>query len=125
MWFGFTDVAIRGSGFDSYHADYVSIRAGICDVRNGVQGSVGTAAILSRSCPLWVTSGHLRLVRAKSALPPKSRGDPPDWFCLCVVDWRGQIGDTPGTLRARCPQVDTPNGYPGEGTMRKVLDLRV
>jgi hypothetical protein len=32
------------------------ITAGICDRRNGVQGSVCTAAILSCSCPLWVKS---------------------------------------------------------------------
>jgi hypothetical protein len=34
------ELAIRGSDFDNYHADYVSITAGICDRRNGVQGSV-------------------------------------------------------------------------------------
>jgi hypothetical protein len=41
----------------SDHANYV-ITAGICDPRNEVQGSFCTAAILSRSCPLWVKSGH-------------------------------------------------------------------
>ena len=35
-----------------------SITAGICDQRNGDQGLVCTAAILSRSCPLWVKSRH-------------------------------------------------------------------
>src|SRR6516225_5305470 len=35
-----------------------SITAGICGQRNGVQGSVRTAATLSRSCPLWVINGH-------------------------------------------------------------------
>src|SRR5215470_4916654 len=35
-----------------------SITAGICARRNGVQGSSCTAAILSRSCPLWVKRGH-------------------------------------------------------------------
>jgi hypothetical protein len=34
------------------------ITAGICDWRNGFQGSVCTAAILNRRCPLWVMSGH-------------------------------------------------------------------
>ena len=34
------------------------ITAGICDRRNGVPGSACTTAILSRSCPLWVKSGH-------------------------------------------------------------------
>src|SRR5271157_4762420 len=37
---------------------YIPITAGICDTRNRGQGSVCTAAILSRSCPLWVLSGH-------------------------------------------------------------------
>jgi len=32
--------------------------AGICVLRNGVQGSVCTATFLSRSCPLWVKSRH-------------------------------------------------------------------
>src|SRR5215831_18506641 len=34
------------------------ITAGICGRRNGVSGSFCAAAILSRSCPLWVKSGH-------------------------------------------------------------------
>src|SRR5262249_26078462 len=41
------------------YADFQSsITAGICDGRNGVQRSVCTAAIPSRSCPLWVKSGQ-------------------------------------------------------------------
>src|SRR6516164_5156792 len=35
-----------------------SITPGICGRRNGVSGSVCTAAILRRSCPLWVKSRH-------------------------------------------------------------------
>ena len=35
-----------------------AITARICVRWNGVQGSVCTAVILSRSCPLWVKSGH-------------------------------------------------------------------
>jgi hypothetical protein len=42
------------------HAKYVSITAGICFQRNGIQGSVCASAILSRSCPLWVKSRHWR-----------------------------------------------------------------
>src|SRR5262249_21687343 len=34
------------------------ITAGICGRRNGVSGSFCAAAILSRSCPLWVKSRH-------------------------------------------------------------------
>jgi len=34
------------------------ITARICARRNGVQGSSCRAAILSRSCPLWVKSRH-------------------------------------------------------------------
>jgi hypothetical protein len=37
------------------------ITAGFGDQRNGVQGSVCTAAILSRSCPLWVDAVEKRL----------------------------------------------------------------
>jgi len=32
-----------------------AITSGICGQRNGFQGAVRTAAILSCSCPLWVT----------------------------------------------------------------------
>ena len=35
-----------------------TITAGICDWWNRVQESVCAVAILSRSCPLWVISGH-------------------------------------------------------------------
>src|SRR5262249_18532941 len=34
------------------------VTAGICDRRNGDQESFCTATILTRSCPLWVNSGH-------------------------------------------------------------------
>ena len=34
------------------------ITSGICDRRNGVQGSGCTATILRRPCPLWVKSRH-------------------------------------------------------------------
>src|SRR6516225_2207886 len=34
------------------------VTTGICNWRNRVQGSVCTAAIPSRSCPLWVKSRH-------------------------------------------------------------------
>ena len=41
------------------YADFQSaITSGICDRRNGIQGSVCLAAIPSRQCPLWVKSGH-------------------------------------------------------------------
>ena len=36
----------------------IAIAAGNCDRRNGVSGSVCTAAMLSRPCPLWVKSRH-------------------------------------------------------------------
>ena len=36
------------------------VTTGVCDRRNGVRGLVCTAAILSRSCPLWVKSRHGR-----------------------------------------------------------------
>jgi hypothetical protein len=46
------------------YADFQNeITAGICDRRNGAQGSVCTAAILSRPCPLWVKSGQLIAAR--------------------------------------------------------------
>ena len=44
----------QGRDYDEWDA----ITAGICERRNGVRGSVCAAAILSRSCPLWVKSGH-------------------------------------------------------------------
>jgi hypothetical protein len=37
-----------------------------------VQGLVCRAAILSRSCPLWVKSRHLGTSGSMSALPPKA-----------------------------------------------------
>src|SRR5262249_52794875 len=43
----------------------------------GVQGSVCTAAILSRSCPLWVISGHCA-VSDRCPLYPQKRTLPPD-----------------------------------------------
>src|SRR6516165_4798673 len=55
------------------YADFQSaITAGICDRRNGVQGSVCTVAILSRGCPLWVKSGH-SLRFARCPLYPQKR----------------------------------------------------
>jgi hypothetical protein len=53
----------------------VSITAGIYDRRNRVLGSVCTAAILSRSCPLWVKSGH-RGVSNQCPLYPQERTSP-------------------------------------------------
>ena len=49
-----------------------AITAGICGQWNGVQRSVCTAAILSRSCPLWVKSGH-RIRSASCPLYPQKR----------------------------------------------------
>jgi hypothetical protein len=57
------------------HADNSLITSGICDRRNGVQGSVCTATIQSRSCLLWVKSRQLHEVRTMSALPPKADMD--------------------------------------------------
>jgi len=48
-----------------------AITAGIRDRRNGVRGSVCSAAILSRSCPPWVKSGHQRTLRPCSLYPQK------------------------------------------------------
>src|SRR5262249_57732472 len=49
-----------------------AITAGICDRRNGVQGSGCTATILSCQCPLWVKSGHCR-ISARCPLYPQKR----------------------------------------------------
>jgi len=48
-----------------------SITSGICDRRNGGQWSVCTAAILNRSCPLWVKSGHPRTFEPCPLYPRK------------------------------------------------------
>jgi hypothetical protein len=53
------------------------ITLGICDRRNGVQGSVCTAAIPSRRCLLWVKSRHDTLKSPCPLYPQKRtlRGD--------------------------------------------------
>ena len=57
------ELPIRGSGFDSYHADYVSITAGICDRRNGVR-CLCMAAMVNRSCPLRVKANSAECIRS-------------------------------------------------------------
>ena len=49
-----------------------AITSGICGQRNRFQGAVCTAAIPSRSCPLWVISGH-RKGSAECPLYPQKR----------------------------------------------------
>ena len=49
-----------------------AITAGIYDRRNGVQGSVCTAPIPSRPCPLWVKSRHDAL-KSRCPLYPQQR----------------------------------------------------
>ena len=49
-----------------------AITAGIYDRRNGVQGSVCTAPIPSRPCPLWVKSRHDTL-KSRCPLYPQQR----------------------------------------------------
>jgi hypothetical protein len=48
----------QGSGLRRRCFPSRAITSGIYDQRNGVQGSVCTAAISRRSWPLWVINGH-------------------------------------------------------------------
>src|SRR5215471_18451949 len=54
-------------------ADCRFITAGICDRRNGVEGSVCTAAILRRSCPFRVRSGHFSECSSNVRFYPSKR----------------------------------------------------
>src|SRR5262249_9076875 len=64
--------AIRRVGIVAVTGTERRITAGICERRNGIQGSVCTAAILSRSCPLWVKSRH-RDISNQCPLYPQKR----------------------------------------------------
>ena len=49
------------------------VTTGVCDRRNGVRGLVCTAAILSRSCPLWVKSRHRVAYSMTASVSPWDR----------------------------------------------------
>jgi len=87
------------------HADNWLITAGIYVRRNGVQGSVCTAAIRSRSCPPWVKSRHEDLNSRCPLYPQKRTLSGDSWMSalcqkqtFCVAVKKLKLGRK-GTLR--------------------------
>src|SRR6516162_5261873 len=81
------------------HAGCV-ITAGIYDWRNGLQGSVCTAAIPSRRCPLWVKSRHQGISNQCPLYPRKRTFRTPS--SMSVICSKADIDHYSPSVRGQC-----------------------